>query len=203
MFTDTLTYSGPTPPSGICKAIDMVLRPLVLLGLLFITGSLMSSGVFAEDTRPGATQVIAKYRVYFAGLHFGDVRLRMALRGSDYEMNGEGRFSILGGLIYDWRGTTTSSGKIAKFGPKPSVYNLSYSGGDKRGDLHISFGGGAVTQVSMSPKKRPNPSDIPVAQEQLKGVLDPMNGAFLRSRPDLTSFQVDNTRAGAEPSTRP
>jgi hypothetical protein len=71
-------------------------------------------------------------------------------------MNGEGRFSILGGLIYEWPGATTSSGKVGKSGPEPSLYTLSYSGGDKHGEPRITFGGGAVTQVSMSSKKRPN-----------------------------------------------
>src|SRR5712691_6088654 len=125
----------------------MRFRPLILMGLILISCTL-SSGVFAEEPRSGATQILAEYRVYFAGFHFGDVRLRMALTGSDYQMNGEGRFSVLGGLLYDWRGTTTSAGKVAKTSPKPSVYTLSYSGGDKRADLRISFGGGAVTQVS-------------------------------------------------------
>jgi hypothetical protein len=94
--------------SSTSKASDHGLRPLVLFDLLLITGSLMSSGVFAEDARPGATQIIASYRVYFAGFHFGDARLTMALRGTEYQMNGEGRFSVLGGLIADYRGTTTS-----------------------------------------------------------------------------------------------
>ena len=77
----------------------------------------MSSGVFAEDARPGATQIVASYRVKFAGFHFGDVRLTMALKGSEYQMNGEGRFSVLGGLIYDWRGATASSGQVGQSGP--------------------------------------------------------------------------------------
>jgi hypothetical protein len=63
---------------------------------------------------------------------------------------------------------------------------LSYSGGDTHGDVRISFAGGTVTQVSMSPKKRPNPRDIPVTNDQLRGVLDPMTGAFLRARPNLS-----------------
>jgi hypothetical protein len=168
----------------------MVSRLLVLFVLLFITGSLKSSGVFAENSRPGATQIIASYRVYFAGFHFGDAHLTMALRGSEYQMNGEGRFSVLGGLISDFRGTTTSSGKIAKIGPKPSKYTLSYSVGDKRGDLRVSFGGGAVTEILVSPKNHPHPRDIPVTKEQLEGVLDPMTGAFLRARPDLPNADL-------------
>lgn len=138
----------------------------------------------AKDKPPETVRINATYRVYFVGLPFGDVRLRMALKGSEYQMKGDGRFSILG-LISRWQGTTASSGKITKSGPKPSKYKLNYSGGDKRGDVRIVFSDGAATEISISPKKRPNPRDIPVTEEQLKGVLDPMTGAFLRPRPDI------------------
>jgi hypothetical protein len=154
--------------------------------LLVVAGSALSGRAFAEDAGRGATQITANYGVYFAGLHFGDVHLVMTVGHSDYEMKGDGRFSLLSGLIFDWRGATTSTGQLGKSGPKPSLYTLNYSGGNKQGDVRIAFAGGAVAQVSMSPTKRPNPRDIPVTQDQLRGVLDPMTGAFLRARPNLS-----------------
>ncbi len=155
------------------------------MGLPLLAIGLSSDGALAKDQPPETVRINATYRVYFVGLPFGDVRLRMALKGSEYQMKGDGRFSILAGLISRWQGTTASSGKIAKSGPKPSKYKLNYSGGDKRGDVRIGFNDGAATEISISPKKRPNPRDIPVTEEQLKGVLDPMTGAFLRPRPDI------------------
>jgi hypothetical protein len=163
----------------------MSLRAIVILGLPLLALSLRSDIVLAGDKPPDTMRIKATYRVYFVGLPFGDVRLRMALKGSEYEMKGDGRFSILAGLISRWQGRTASSGKIAKSAPKPSKYKLKYSGGDKRGDVRIIFSDGAATEVSISPKKRPNPRDIPVTKEELKGVLDPMTGAFLRPRPDI------------------
>jgi hypothetical protein len=50
------------------------------------------------------------------------------------------------------------------------------------------FVDGSVFDVSISPKKRPNPKNIPVTKEQLRGVLDLMTGAFLRARPDPIAF---------------
>jgi hypothetical protein len=81
-------------------------------------------------------------------------------------------------------------GKLSTSGPKPSLYTLSYSGGDKHGDVRILFADGAVSDVSISPKKRPNPKNIPVTKEQLRGVLDPMTGAFLRARPNLSDADL-------------
>src|SRR3984893_15077258 len=161
----------------------MNLRTLAFL--LVIASSALSGGALAEDAGRGTTQITANYGVYFAGLHFGDVRLVITVRNSDYQMKGDGRFSVLGGLIYEGSGGTTSAGKLSKSGPQPSLYTLSYSGGDKHGDVRISFAGDAVSAVSTSPKERPNPKNILVTKEQLLGVLNPMTGAFLRVRPNL------------------
>ena len=150
---------------------------LRLFGVCLAVECLVASGAFAENGGRATTQVTANYGVYWAGLHFGDVRLIITVRNADYEMKGDGRFSVMGGLIYEWSGDTTSAGKLGKSGPQPSLYRLSYSGGDKHGDVRISFSGGAVSDVLTSPKKRPNSKNIPVTREQLRGVLDP-RGAF-------------------------
>ena len=166
----------------------MTFKPLAI-GLV-VASTLSSGGALAEDAGKGATKITANYGVYWAGLRFGDVRLVITVRGSRYKMKGNGRFSVMGGLIYEWRGNTASAGELTKSGPEPSLYTLSYSGGDKHGDVRISFVDGAVSDVAMSPKKRPNPKNIPVTKEQLRGVLDPMTGAFLRARPDLANADL-------------
>ena len=161
--------------------------PLRLVAfLLVMAGTALSGRALAEDVGRGTIQITANYGVYFVGLHFGDVRLVITVRNFGYEMKGDGRFSLLASLIYEWRGATTSAGKLDKSGPKPSLYTLSYSGGNKEGDVRVAFADGAVSKVSMSPTKRPNPRDIPVTKDQLRGVLDPMTGAFLRARPNLS-----------------
>jgi Protein of unknown function (DUF3108) len=157
---------------------------LVFVGILLLTCSLLRGGVFAEETPAAATRIVAIYRVDLAGFNLGDFCLTTVLKGSDYQMRGEGHFSILAGLIYDWRGTTASSGKVTNAGPEPAMYALSYAGGGESAQLRVSFDGGAVTHVSMVPSKKTNPHDIPITKEQLEGVLDPMTAAFLRAHSD-------------------
>jgi hypothetical protein len=159
--------------------------------VLAVTGSLLSGSALAEDEGQQGVQIRASYGVYWAGLRLGDVRLAMTVDSSHYQMKGDGRFSILGGLLYDWHGGTSSAGNLGRGNPKPSLYTLSYSGGDKQSKLRISFSDGAVNQVLISPEKRPNPRDIPVTKEQLQGVLDPMTGAFLRPRPNLPPADLE------------
>jgi len=114
---------------------------LVFFAVHMAAACLVSGGALAEDVGRATTQITANYGVYWAGLNFGDVRLVITIQNSEYEMKGDGRFSVMGGLIYEWSGDTTSSGQIGKSGPRPSLYTLSYSGGDKRGDVRISFFG--------------------------------------------------------------
>ncbi|MET0157553.1 MAG: DUF3108 domain-containing protein [Methyloceanibacter sp.] len=145
-------------------------------------GTPSGDSAFAESSLGSANRITAVYRVDLAGFNLGDFRLTTQFRGTDYEMRGEGRFSVLSGLVFDWRGTTASKGRFNGTGPEPAMYSLNFQGGDKSQQLRMTFDGGAVTKVSRVPKKRPNPHVIPITKEQLEGVLDPMTAAFLYAR---------------------
>ncbi|MGO8839926.1 MAG: DUF3108 domain-containing protein [Methyloceanibacter sp.] len=157
---------------------------LVFVSILLLTCSLSLGGVFAKETPAAAMRIVAIYRVDLVGLNLGNYRLTTVLKGSGYQIRGEGRFSILAGLIYDWHGTTISSGKVTSSGPEPTMYALNYRDGGESAQLRMSFDAGAVTQVSMVPKEEPDPHDIPITKEQLEGVLDPMTAGFLRAHSD-------------------
>ena len=135
---------------------------------------------YAENGLSTAARITAVYRVDLAGFNLGDFKLTTTFRGEEYQMRGEGRFTILQGLVYEWRGVTASTGRVTSDGPTPAMYALNYSdGGKKTAQLRMIFDDRGVTSVSMFPGKRPSPRTIPVTQDQLEGVLDPMSGAFL------------------------
>lgn len=148
-----------------------------------IGGAFLKDAAHAENSFASADTITAVYNVQLGNFNLGNFRLTTAFRGETYEMRGEGRFSVLQGLVYEWNGTTASAGRVTPAGPKPSMYALSYSNGGNKGEqLRMTFGEGAVRQVSIYPNKRPNPRTIPVTKSQLEGVLDPMSGAFLSAR---------------------
>jgi hypothetical protein len=91
---------------------------------------------------------------------------------------------MLGGLLYDWRATTASSGKVTSAGLEPVMYALSYAGGGDAGQLRMSFDAGAVTALSIVPKQTRDPREIPITKEQLVGALDPIAAAFFHARSD-------------------
>jgi uncharacterized protein DUF3108 len=145
-------------------------------------GGSSGDSAYAENNIGSANRITAVYRVDLAGFNLGDFRLTTMFRGTDYEMRGEGRFSVLEGLLFEWRGTTASRGKFTGSVPEPAMYALNFVGGDESQQLRMTFDGGTVTEISRVPKKRPNPHVIPTTREQLEGVLDPMTAAFLYAR---------------------
>ena len=132
---------------------------------LGLGGHLPTGNALAENSLSAASRITAVYRVDLAGFNLGNFNLTTVFRGDDYEMRGEARFSILQGLVYQWNGTTASTGRVTSAGPEPAMYALSYSdGGRKTEQLRMTFGAGAVTEVQIVPDKMPNPRDIPVTK---------------------------------------
>ena len=167
----------------------MTLKPfaigLIVAGALSAGGALAVGGALAEDAGRAATRVSATYGVYWAGLHFGDIRVDISVRGSEYELEGDGKFSGVGGMIYKWSGGTTGAGTLETAGPQPSLYTLNYAGGNKtERDSHVVFRRRRGRRFHVA-EKAAEPEGIPVTKEQLRGVLDPMTGALLRVRPNL------------------
>jgi len=76
-------------------------RYLVSIGVLLFACASLRGGVFAEEPSTAATRIVADYRVDLANFNLGTFRFKTLLTGSDYQMRGEGRFSMLGGLLYD------------------------------------------------------------------------------------------------------
>lgn len=137
----------------------------------------------AEAPTTTAGRITAVYKVNLGSFNLGDFRVTTTLRGDGYRMRGEGTFSVLEGLVFKWQGVTSSNGRVTEEGPAPDTYAFSYSDGGKKGErLRVTFNGGAVQQVSISPRMRTIPGTIPVRREQLEGVMDPMSGMFLTAR---------------------
>ena len=146
-------------------------------------GNLPVEPALAEDGLSPPSRIIAVYRVDVGSFNLGNFKLTTTFRGDGYQMRGEGRFTVLQGLIYEWRGVTASSGRVTSTGPEPAMYAFNYADSAKAGErLRMTFDGHAVTDVSIIPRNRPLPRTIPVTKEQLEGVLDPMSGAFLTAQ---------------------
>ncbi len=137
----------------------------ILIGSLLLCSGWLPGDAFAEDSTGAETRVVANYRIDLGNFNLGSFRFTTLLNGSDYRVQGNGHFSILGGLLYDLGMTTASSGKVTSAGPEPATYRLSYAAGSDSGQLSISFDAGAVTALSIVPKQIRDPREIPVTKD--------------------------------------
>jgi hypothetical protein len=148
-------------------------------------GNLPAEPAFAQGELAAPSRITAVYRVDVGSFNLGTFKLTTTFRGEDYQMRGEGRFTVLSGLIYEWRGFLAGSGRVTSTGPEPAMYAFNYSDSSKMWErLRMTFEGRAVSGVTIAPSRRPLPRTIPVTQEQLEGVLDPASGAFLSAKSD-------------------
>lgn len=159
-------------------------RYTVLITALLLYCGLLARSALAADPTLTETRVVAGYRIDLDNFNLGSFRFTTTLSGSDYRVQGAGHFSILGGLLYELRTATASSGKITSAGPEPATYVLSYSGGGDSGQLRMSFDSGTLTALSIVPRRGRDPREIPITKEQLVGALDPIAAAFFRARSD-------------------
>jgi hypothetical protein len=153
---------------------------LGLLGLLLLLGGLPSEAQSVENV-PTEGRLLATYEVNLVSFNLGEFTIDARLEGSAYELKGEGRFSLFLGRTYKSSGSTESAGRFASGGLKPSSFKLSIKNGDKREARRMSFARGAVSQVTFNPQKKIGRHRVPVTQEQLVDVLDPLSAAFLHT----------------------
>jgi hypothetical protein len=154
---------------------------LVLGALLGVWGLWPAGGAAEEGSREN--QIEATYRVDLSALNLGEAHVTADLNGSAYEVRAKGRFSLVTGMLYRASGTTMSAGTLSKSGPQPAKFTLSYEGGSKKEMRQLRFADGAVSDISIVPRKKHNPRHrVPITKEQLENVLDPLTAAFLYAR---------------------
>ena len=133
---------------------------------------------FSEDSTTSSYRIIATYRVDFGGFNLGNFRLTTVLRGSEYKTRGEGHFSVMGGLLYAWRGSTASKGKLTDGVPEPATYAFDYNGGDGNQRLRVAFDNGAVSQVSWEPPISRTPTSFQSPKSSFKVYSIPRQHCF-------------------------
>ena len=163
---------------------------VLLFGAVLILGGPSQDRGWAEQI-PAGSHILATYQVELAGFSLGEFHLAIALQGHSYEIEGDGRFSLLAGALFRGGGNAESSGTLTKAGPQPSTFAVRFEGGGKKEQRRMSFADGAVDEVSIVPQKKQSRRRVPVTKDQLEDVLDPLSAAFLSARRD--SQVCDNT----------
>lgn len=151
----------------------------VFLAALLAAGSLAQAGGSAAVGAAGQ-EIRATYRVSLSAFTLGELKVAASLNGSDYDMQADGRFSLITGMLYSASGSTTSAGNWSKAGPRPAKFTLRFEDGKKKERRELRFTRGSVADVTIVPRKKKNArTRVPVTKDQLRNVLDPFTAAFL------------------------
>jgi hypothetical protein len=153
---------------------------VALAGVLLLLSLSRDAG--SAETFPAQGQVVATYDVALAGFSLGQFELKVRFQGPSYQMKGGGRFSLFLGRTHKSQGKVTSTRRLRSAGPESASFVVSYEGGGKEEERRISFNGGDVSDVTIVPPKKPSKRRVPVTQQQLEDVIDPLSAAFFHMR---------------------
>jgi hypothetical protein len=138
----------------------------------------------AQRAGPLPATVDATYRINFTALgDIGHFHFISNINGETYNLSADARVNT---AIFEYDAGMGSRGTLAAGKTKPAGHNFSYRQKTllkkkKKGALTMAFDGAAVTNVSFVPPYSPSTKAIPVTQDQLKSVLDPLSGVMTLS----------------------
>src|SRR5690606_22307436 len=141
----------------------------------------------AASAEPGApSKISAKYKVTFNGFDIGSFRFESSVDSASYSLAGRAKVSALLGWL-KWSGATRSKGDLIQGKPMPGEYSFKYKSSSKSGLVDMSFNKGRVAERTLVPPTSPSKKRVPLTEEHLEGVLDPMSAVLA-----MTSGQLDD-----------
>ncbi|HWB44571.1 MAG TPA: DUF3108 domain-containing protein [Hyphomicrobiaceae bacterium] len=149
-----------------------------LLGLL--------AGLSPAHADSWPTHVRATYDVNFNGINIGTFEFESQAERQNYTLAASAHLSILLGA-YKWSGHTHSFGLIANQAPKPESFSYDFKANKKTGHTKMGFTGDAVTNIVNVPPAKIKPNIIPVREQHLRDVLDPLSAVMSVTRGPMSN----------------
>ena len=152
----------------------------------FLAGLLLSLAAIVTGPQTAAAEawpanVRAVYDINFNGFNVGTFEFQSQAEQQSYTLLGNARLSVLLGA-FTWDGETRSFGLIVKQEPKPASFTFDFRSNLRAGSTKLGFANGAVTNIAHLPPEPPKPDIIPVREQHLKGVIDPLSAIMVISR---------------------
>src|SRR5262245_9659832 len=158
----------------------VIMRSVAQVGaVLALCGLVATASPAAAESWPAAVRAV--YDVNFNGLNVGTFEFESQAEQESYTLIGNAKLSILLGT-FTWDGFTRSFGSIVDQSPKPAAFTFDYKSSAKSGSTRMEFADGGVTEVKNLPVTPNKGETIPVREQHLKGVLDPLSAIMAMSR---------------------
>jgi hypothetical protein len=157
-----------------------LMRAVVQVGaaLLLVASVAIASPASAQGW---PASVRAVYDVNFNGFTVGSFEFEAQAEQQSYTLVGNAKLSILLGA-FTWDGFTRSFGSIVDQAPKPAAFSFDFRSSAKSGSTKMEFANGEVTDVRNLPVLPAKSDVIPVREQHLKGVLDPLSAIMAVAR---------------------
>lgn len=138
-------------------------------------------GVGFSQAADWPANVRAVYDINFNGFNVGSFEFQSQSEEESYSLTGNAQLSLLLGA-FTWIGETRTFGLIANHMPKPAAFAFDFKANSKVGSTKMDFADGVVADIRHSPPPVPKPDTVPVRQQHLKGVLDPLSAIMVVAR---------------------
>jgi hypothetical protein len=133
----------------------------------------------AADDWPSSMHAV--YEVNFNGFDIGSFEFDSQAEQESYTLAASAHLSVLLGA-FTWDGQTRSFGLIAKERTRPAAFSFDFKSNVKAGSTTLGFSDDSVTSITQLPPATVNPAAIPLREDHLKGVVDPLTALMVLSR---------------------
>jgi Protein of unknown function (DUF3108) len=155
-------------PSRILSAIVSA----SMLGLC----ALASAPASAKDQMQ---KITAEYSINFNGFGIGDFKLQSELNNNEYSIGARANISVLAGMLFEWKGNTTSTGQVMARRPHPYSYSFGYRTGDRGETIDVKFVNNNVEEIAVNPPPRPTGARVPITRKHMLNVVDPLSAVVM------------------------
>jgi hypothetical protein len=153
-------------------------RVVAILAGLF---AFAAAGVAAGSAHAWPANVRAVYDVNFNGFAVGTFEFNAQSEDESYSFTGNAQLTLLLGA-FNWTGETRSFGLIADNAPKPAAFTFDFWANTKMGSTKVDFDDGTVIDVKHFPSSVPKPGTVPLREQHLRGVIDPLSAIMVVAR---------------------
>ncbi|MFG1401463.1 DUF3108 domain-containing protein [Xanthobacter sediminis] len=121
----------------------------------------------------------AKYVLSVGGVELGRASVVLEAGNEAYEISGSGRITGVLRAVSSGKGVVAARGMLTPGKMVPRLYALNAEADGKKEGARLAMAGGAVAEMEVEPPLKPLPDRVPVTNETLQNIIDPMSGAFV------------------------
>jgi hypothetical protein len=151
----------------------------ILAGLSLSALGVTGPGAAAADPWPASVR--AFYEISYNGFNVGAFEFQSQAESESYTLVGNARLSFLLGA-FTWDGETRSFGLLDSQSTKPASFTFDFKSNMRAGSTKLGFSDGVVTNISHLPPSPAKPDAVPLREQHLRGVVDPLSAILVLAR---------------------